>query len=442
MDGNDTLISVTGEGARELTTQTARGKHDIQSVVMDGNDTLTSTTGEGVRELTTQTARGKHHIESVIMDGNATLISNTGEGVRELTTQTERGKHDVESIVMDGNDTLISNTGECEWELTAHTAREKFDIESVVMDGNNTLISTTIECVRKLTAQTARVKHDIESVVMDGKATLISHTGEGVRELTTQTARGKHHIESVVMDGNDTLISTTVEGVRELRAQTFIGRCVIQSDLKACKEEMLAQADIEKRKIRDLKANDDEFEYLKGKEMLQYMMVNYYDKTLSYVPTSALNNWVQARVVDIYMPPNLSLMVKDKDSGIFKKTATSIHQYSNMFLNDGKYNRNIFIQGEAGSGKSTFLAKLVMDWIQTTNSVKWIEMDYSNTADADTRVISANFFKDVTTLKEYTFVFHVTLRDSVNEFIILQMIKEQIIDQIWSDKKDYVQTTQ
>ncbi|XP_052240102.1 uncharacterized protein LOC127850812 isoform X2 [Dreissena polymorpha] len=171
-------------------------------------------------------------------------------------------------------------------------------------------------------------------------------------------------------------------------------------------------------------------------EMLQSMMVHYYDKTLSYVPTSALNNWVQAKVVDIYMPPNLSLMVKDKDSGIFKKTAKSIQQYSNMFLNNGKYNRNIFIQGESGSGKSTFLAKLVMDWIQTTKSVKRIETDYSNTADSDTRVISANFFKDLTTLKEYTFVFHVTLRDSVNEFMILQMIKEQIIDQIWSDKKE------
>ncbi|KAH3812311.1 hypothetical protein DPMN_140740 [Dreissena polymorpha] len=110
---------------------------------------------------------------------------------------------------------------------------------------------------------------------MDGNDTVISTTGEGVRELTTQTAIGKHHIESVVMDGNDTLISTIVEGVRELRAQTYTGRCVIQSDLQACKEEMLAQADIEKRKIRDFKANDDEFEYLKGKgkHIYSYILV-------------------------------------------------------------------------------------------------------------------------------------------------------------------------
>ncbi|KAH3812105.1 hypothetical protein DPMN_140528 [Dreissena polymorpha] len=96
----------------------------------------------------------------------------------------------------------------------------------------------------------------------------------------------------------------------------------------------------------------------------------------------------------------------------------------------------MFIQGEAGSGKSTFLAILVIDWcsINSKTSGKQLQTDEHYTADAKARLRPSDFFDDLKSLKEYTFVFHVTLRDSVNEINILEMLKKQIIDSIYGDK--------
>ncbi|KAH3798736.1 hypothetical protein DPMN_152339 [Dreissena polymorpha] len=45
---------------------------------------------------------------------------------------------------------------------------------------------------------------------------------------------------------------------------------------------------------------------------------------------------------------------------------------------------------------------------------------------------SSLFFTDVDVLQGYTFVFHITLRNSVKQVGVYSMIKEQIIDSIYS----------
>ncbi|XP_052275815.1 uncharacterized protein LOC127875047 [Dreissena polymorpha] len=229
--------------------------------------------------------------------------------------------------------------------------------------------------------------------------------------------------------------------------------------LKAAKEDIVAQV---KKEVRDFKTNGDEVNYSKRKEILLDMMIKHYDNTLSTITTSPLHDGVHARVDDIYMPPKLQLMEKVK--GAFKKTDTTITKYNNVLLKDGEYNRKMFIQGEAGSGKSTFLAILVRDWCcinskasrkQTdeagsgkstflailvrnwcciTSQAYGKQKDETYTADANARLRPSDVFEDLTTLKVYTFVFHVTLRDSVNELNILEMLKKQIIDSIYGDK--------
>ncbi|XP_052228339.1 uncharacterized protein LOC127842706 isoform X1 [Dreissena polymorpha] len=182
------------------------------------------------------------------------------------------------------------------------------------------------------------------------------------------------------------------------------------------------------RKIDTL--NEKEYE-LKRDEMLRVMM-KHYAKTLSQVTTSPLNDWVQAPLADIYMPSNLQLMKKDK--GSFIKSGTQITEYRNVFLTDGEQSRPTFIQGEAGSGKLTFLAKLIMDWCSamTTKLVEALPTAETNSADRDSRIKRGHYFKDFTSLKSYMFIFHVTLRESVLEFEIFEMIKHQIIDSIYS----------
>ncbi|KAH3812125.1 hypothetical protein DPMN_140548 [Dreissena polymorpha] len=427
IDGSNTIASTTKVCVQELEAQTLRGKDTIESVIIDGSSTITSTTKVCVQELEAQTLKGNDNIESVIIDGSNTITSTTKVCVQELKAQTLRGKDNIESVIIDGSNTITSTTKVCVQELEAQTLRGNDNIETVIIDGSNTITSTTKVCVQELEAQTLRGKDTIESVIIDGSSTITSTTKVCVQELKAQTIRGYDNIESVIIDGSNTITSTTKVCVQKLEAQ----KDDIRAGLETVKEELVAQA---KREVRNFKTNGDEVDYSQRKVMLLDMIIKHYDKTLSTMTTSPLHDGVHARVDDMYMPPKLQLMEKFK--GAFKKTDTTMTSYSRVFLKDGKYNQNMFIQGEAGSGKSTFLAILVIDWcsINSKTSGKQFETVEHYTADANARLRPSDFFDDLKTLKEYTFVFHITLRDSVNELNILEMLKKQIIDSIYGDK--------
>ncbi|KAH3783237.1 hypothetical protein DPMN_161170 [Dreissena polymorpha] len=202
------------------------------------------------------------------------------------------------------------------------------------------------------------------------------------------------------------------------------------------KNEFDENADKHLRAINELYGNTTFTEtfYKQSCEELLRAMMKHYAKTLSHVTTSPLNDWVQERLYDIYMPPDLQLMKKDK--GSFMKAGTQITEYRNVFLTDGEPSRHMFIQGEAGSGKSTFLAKLVLDWCSanTTQSVEPLPPALTTSFDGDSSWKLTKLFKDLKTLTSYKFIFHVTLRDFVQDFEILEMIKQQTIDSIYSKK--------
>ncbi|KAH3768375.1 hypothetical protein DPMN_169587 [Dreissena polymorpha] len=148
-------------------------------------------------------------------------------------------------------------------------------------------------------------------------------------------------------------------------------------------------------------------------------MKKLYNHKLSHVTISPLNDYTDEYLRDVYMPPKLLAMYKDRRE--FKKGYTLVTQYKDVFSTDEKVYTRIFLQGEAGSGKTTFLAKLVLDWCE--------ESHISSTSDK-----SSHFFADVHVLKGYVFVFHILLRNAVKQFDVYTMIKEQIIDLIYSQE--------
>ncbi|KAH3770949.1 hypothetical protein DPMN_172249 [Dreissena polymorpha] len=148
-------------------------------------------------------------------------------------------------------------------------------------------------------------------------------------------------------------------------------------------------------------------------------MKKLYNKKLNHVTISPLDDYSDEILRDVYMPPNILKMCKEEKK--FKKTEQQVNTYKEVFLTDCTVNPRIFLQGEAGSGKSTFLAKLTLDWCEGFHS--------SSTSDN-----SAHIFADLDALQCYEFVFHITLRNSVNLCDVYTMIKEQIIDSIYSPK--------
>ncbi|KAH3798749.1 hypothetical protein DPMN_152352 [Dreissena polymorpha] len=110
-----------------------------------------------------------------------------------------------------------------------------------------------------------------------------------------------------------------------------------------------------------------------------------------------------------------------EDKGVFKKTDKQVTQYKGVFLTDYNVNRRIFLQGEAGSGKTTFLSKLALDWCGEPHNISASDN-------------SSLFFSDIDVLQSFVFVFHITLRNSVKQFDVYTLIKQQIIDSIYSQE--------
>ncbi|KAH3780449.1 hypothetical protein DPMN_158264 [Dreissena polymorpha] len=167
-------------------------------------------------------------------------------------------------------------------------------------------------------------------------------------------------------------------------------------------------------------------------------LTKYYRKRFCHINIFPLDDWAEEKLLDIYMPLKIQLMAKER--GYFKKTGEQILKYKNIFQSDTEPNQQIFIQGEAGYGKSTFLAKLVMDWCAITSEQSaemTLPIDDSITRfRSNTQMRYSNVFADLTSLKDFTYVFHVTLRESVGQFEIEKMINTQIVDSIFSSKED------
>ena len=148
-------------------------------------------------------------------------------------------------------------------------------------------------------------------------------------------------------------------------------------------------------------------------------MKKLYNDKLYYVTVSPFDDSSSEKLRNVYMPPKILEMCKEIKT--FKKTEKQVNTYKGVFLTDNTVNPRIFIQGEAGSGKTTFLAKLALDWCEGV---------HGSSASDNSKII----FADFDALQCYQYVFHITLRNSVNQCDVYTMIKEQIIDRIYSPK--------
>ncbi|KAH3691767.1 hypothetical protein DPMN_192298 [Dreissena polymorpha] len=146
----------------------------------------------------------------------------------------------------------------------------------------------------------------------------------------------------------------------------------------------------------------------KEKEFLQ-QLIEHYETNLSFVPLSPLVTSNDRNIRDFYIPPKVIVV---------SKNATHVDSYRDMFFRGETLHRRLYLLGEPGVGKSTFVTRLVLDWA-------------SKTILTDTQETS---FYDVDTLQDFHFVFFVTLRDTPHQREVVAMIKEQIIDIILTEE--------
>ncbi|KAH3806504.1 hypothetical protein DPMN_134824 [Dreissena polymorpha] len=122
---------------------------------------------------------------------------------------------------------------------------------------------------------------------------------------------------------------------------------------------------------------------------------------------------------ETYVAPAIRRIVTENDGS--RKKTEQVTTYNGVLHTNKESKRRIFLQGEPGTGKSTFAAKLTLDWCNECTSVP-------------ARTVEQVYFIDVKTLSKFKFVFVVELREANKKQKVLELIKEQIIERIYADK--------
>ncbi|XP_052231770.1 uncharacterized protein LOC127845103 isoform X2 [Dreissena polymorpha] len=362
-----------------------------------------------------------------------------------------------------------------------------------------TLLADPVRLLHDTSATEARRKlSDLQNdrLSLDDFGKLLKEANQTLTQAKETGERFSKEAERTLHEGLNTLEATIQAGKDRIENQTQAGEKRI---------EIKTQESINLINRTVIEKEQDKYE--RGVAELIKDMKKFYNDNLSHVPISPLNDNVDEKLLDLYMSPKIFSMCKDK--GVFTQKNKRVTKYKDVFQTDNKMNRRIFLQGEAGSGKTTFLGKLALEWCKSTSShmesskntdLKTIDdqnklsssstyyeqsdmpcassatNDDSDTSTASTVTTelsdksrasfetteesdisssydsfsedsdsscysqaightnnSSNIFADVDALQDYIFVFYITLRNLVKRFEVHTMIKEQIIDSIYSE---------
>ncbi|XP_052214954.1 uncharacterized protein LOC127833629 isoform X10 [Dreissena polymorpha] len=218
-------------------------------------------------------------------------------------------------------------------------------------------------------------------------------------------------------------------GKCEVKLDEHTGKCKVKLDEHSQKCEVKLDEHTEKCEMKldehteQLKNTLDghsrkqsESNYAKSCEDFLRRLIKHYKDTSSYVPLSPLDQSLDKCITDIYATPKIHRINIKKDGT--RKKAEQVSLYNEILYTNDLANRHIYVQGDPGSGKSTFAAKLVHDWC---NKPLMTAPD-ENTA-----------FDDLMTIEKFKFIFFISLRDVIGQKDIRQMIRAQLVDRMYSE---------
>ncbi|XP_052250621.1 uncharacterized protein LOC127857915 isoform X2 [Dreissena polymorpha] len=254
-----------------------------------------------------------------------------------------------------------------------------------------------------------------------GLKRLKNRTTVGEKRLHSKTKVGEHRLERKTQFGAQRIESRTQYGEQRIEKKTNDADQCIDGKVHDVTQriEISVQHGIERMQQAANKTAQADYE----REVADFRrrLVEHYNDTSSNVPLSVLDQSVDKRITDIYATPKMHRFDIASDGKRVKKD--KVLTYKELFYTDDtKSNRRVYIQGEPGSGKSTFAAKLVHDWCDENRP----------TTAAPNKNAS---FDDVLIIQNFLFIFFLSLGESRGQTELTHMIKKQIIDTMYSDEK-------
>ncbi|XP_052791347.1 uncharacterized protein LOC128225318 [Mya arenaria] len=389
-------------------------KHIIEDSAIRGIQEITKLASAKEGECIEQASAIKEDIKK-LGDVLMSSLQERGESaMNELKKTFENALAQLDSCMNDAKNILIETTEEgiCKLEETTFDGKRKLDIttcrgkqtlEDSTVTGQNEILETTMVGIRELDITTCRGKQTLEDSAVTGRDEILETTLVGKRKLAELCESGTRQVEDATADGRNEILETTLCGKEELKDIVESGKNEL-SEFISCKRRTITNED---KKHRQSKLTKD-------KSDLQKQLLNHYQATSAVRMNVRLD--IDAAVEDIYEKPKLILKnKKDKDGKIIDKELSELNE---IFLSDNDTMvKSIFIQGEAGTGKTALCKKIVHDWCKLKNG-----------GNEETK-------KD-NPLSQFEFLFYMRLREVHDECTIKEMITQNLIKRIGSDYQD------
>ncbi|XP_052270721.1 uncharacterized protein LOC127871643 isoform X2 [Dreissena polymorpha] len=162
-------------------------------------------------------------------------------------------------------------------------------------------------------------------------------------------------------------------------------------------------------------ASIKEEDYVCASEEFITRLKKHYNDALSHVSMSTLFPSGDESLHKLYAAPSICRKTENNDG-----ENEAVSTYNEILYTGEKLKKRIFLQDEAGMGKTTFATKLILDWC--------------NQVEASSLLPESNPpFYDASTIHEFKLALFITLRDSVVHRDVTKMIKEQLIDLMYAD---------
>jgi len=190
--------------------------------------------------------------------------------------------------------------------------------------------------------------------------------------------------------------------------------------------------------------------YLKNKPLfseLQTRLANWYIQEYSHIPFAPSRPEHEVTMRQLYVAPR----IVDKGQKPNKNSNSTVNTFNDFFKKEGSLCKSIFLLGEPGTGKSTFLQNLALQWSELQVQQDDTEMGRRDQVFANdehgpsddrrrrkTDDKNENEVQDKTTLKKIDVLFYVSLRDANKYCDYEDIINDQLLRHIY--RKDELES--